>query len=417
MFTALPSILSPSRSLLLAFFLFLTPWTLAQRADLPPLPSQTQTAMQTVLDDAVTVQKYYPGIVFLVSKPGYATWIGKAGYAHIEKQDKLDGQEVFRAGSVTKTFTAMLALLLVDDPKYAAKINLDSPLSSLLPDCKTQLSKYPVDKITLRHLLNHTSGIYNYTRDCGFQDRYKNYPTSSSYPFPRLLEIANNNAPQSAYTPGSSWDYSNTNYLLLALIAERVTEKSFPDLINHYLLDNPKINLPRTTFPALDMLDMTDPNYANGYINWYQQAQKARCKYTGELKDQYILRTQLDSEYAWSAGSIIAPAADLGKWLRLVGSGQLLSTSLYHEQLKGVPMGPPERGLSYGLGLQITKNLFKHNENLIGHTGEISGFDSFAGYNKDDGTVLVQLINATVTDPQLKNQQPTFQKIMDLLYP
>ena len=391
-----------------ALLLFWSSVLFGQKTELPPLPAETQAQMQAVLDCAVNTKNLFPGIAFAVARPGYQTWVGVAGLSDVANNTPLKPEMIFRIGSVTKTFTSELILRLIDNPTYASKITLDTTLVTLLPDTATTLSNYPVNKITVRMLLNHTSGIYDYTNDCTFQDKYKNFPEKSPYSFADLIAIANANA--SSSTGMGVFSYSNTNYLLLAQISEAITQKAYPDQMNA-LIHSSEVGLPSTNSPQSGEFRMPSP-YTNGYINWCLHDKFSSCKYTGPAPNERSLRTNLDANYAWSAGDITSNGADLAKWIRLVGTGVLLKPTTFAAQLDGVPMGPG--GPLYGLGIMIIYNMFGYNETIRGHEGEISGFEAFAGFVTSDGTSLVQLINFTQSPGNPR--QPTFQKIMDILY-
>ena len=255
--------------LLLSFF-FVSQLVLAQPGPIP-LPSDLQARLQAVLDENVQ-NGYTPGVFFAVAKPGYIPWIGVAGNS--SEGVPLTQYDQVRIGSVTKTFTATAFLILMDTGRYG--LSLDATLADMLPEAAALLTNYKTDQITMRMLLNHTSGLYNYVQDCTFQNFYKNDPTNCPYALTDYLKIANLHPP--THDPGTHWAYSNTGYVLLGMVLEKVTSLPYwlfmSGLVPGYGLMNTQSPQPKD--------DLFVGPYAEGYINWsIYDASFAPCHFTG----------------------------------------------------------------------------------------------------------------------------------------
>jgi len=174
--------------------------------------------MQTYLDSLVNDGA--AGVLLHYRSPG-GTWIGTSGVAELGTDRPVDPDGWFRAGSITKTFTAVVVLQLVGE----GALKLDDPVTEWLPDLPASIS--------LRQLLNHTSGLYNYTDDLPepegiVRDRYVHRDPRDSLRVglekPRLFE------------PGASWSYSNTNYIALGLLIEALTGNAYGDEVARRIL-------------------------------------------------------------------------------------------------------------------------------------------------------------------------------------
>ena len=392
---------------LLLLFVALAPFSAAQNPTDPPLPAATTQQLQAILD-CYANNGYTPGVIYAISKPGFQTWYGAAGIASTTQM--MEAIDSVRIGSLTKTFTATLILRLIADGSYG--FTLDSTLASVLPDQAALLSTYATSDITVKMLLQHTSGIYNYVEDCVFQNHYKNDPINCPYGLEDYLKIANNHPP--TFAPGTSWSYSNTNYVLLGMLAEKVTNKPYHQLIDEMMAD-PAVNLPNTYAPPPGEYALPAES-SDGFINWAEyDASFAPCYFTGPAANTLVDQSLIVPEYAWSAGDIVSKSMDLATWIRLVGQGSLLPKPLYVEQITPYNTG---EGYGYGLGLQILYDFFNYDETIFGHQGQITGWDTFAGYiprvgPNRSGLVVVQLLNKTF--PVQGADTVIYQKVLDVL--
>jgi D-alanyl-D-alanine carboxypeptidase len=294
--------------------------------------------------------------VLLHFRSGGTSWIGSSGVAELGSDLPPDPEGSFRVGSVTKTFTAVVVLQLVGE----GRLRLDEPVGRWVPGMPNAIS--------LRQLLNHTSGLYNYTDDLPdpaglVRDRYLHHEPSEAVQVgldkPRLFE------------PGSSWSYSNTNYIVLGLVIEAVTGNSYADEVDERILR--PLALPFTFVPG-DEVWLPEP-HAHPYLT---------------IGDDVIDTAKYNTSQAWSAGAVVSTAPDLNRFYTAVMDGELLEEAEQQAMMAAVPV---DDGYSYGLGIE---RRLVNGHTLWGHTGGIFGYLTLS-YHSDD----VQLtLSYTGTSPE-----------------
>ncbi len=259
----------------------------------------------------------------------------------------------FRIGSITKQFTATCILQLAE----LGKLNLNDKLSKFFPD-------FPKgDSVTIHMLLNHTSGIADYTE----QKEFENVATLS-WPKDSMLSFFRNRP--YTHSPGTKFKYSNSGYFLLGCIIEKVSGQSYASYLQKYIFD--VLDMHNT---GIDRLDSIIPMHANGYS-----------------KEKNTIKPAAIISMAWpfSAGVLYSTTEDLYKWDRSLYDTTLLSSASKQK------MFTPGKG-NYGYGM-ITDSLENHYRNW--HNGGIPGFlTNISRYPNDDLCVIV-LAN---TDIQLSN--------------
>ncbi|MFE2145927.1 serine hydrolase domain-containing protein [Streptomyces sp. NPDC059456] len=258
-----------------------------------------------------------------------------------------DGQ--VRIGSNTKTFTAVVTLQLVAE----GKISLDSPVDTYLPGL---LHGDGIDgrHITVRQLLQHTSGIPDYTRSDLRPRPYE----------PReLVEIALGY--KADFAPGAGWAYSNTNYVLAGLIIQRVTGRPLAEEMERRIIT--PLGLRHTSFPAPGDTTLRGP-HPQGY---YQEAAGA------PLRDI----TEIDPSWAWAAGQLISTGSDLNRFFGALLGGRLLPKAQLDQMRTTVPAPYFGPGARYGLGL-VSRPLSCGGV-YWGHGGSFPGYETRGGVTED----------------------------------
>lgn len=196
-----------------------------------------------------------PGIVLLI-KDSSGLWVGSSGKADIENNIDMAPCTVSKVASITKMFMGTLTLMLVDE----GVLQLDTKISKWLPSEKIEKIEN-ADQVTLRQLLNHTSGIYDVITDQGFYLDLLNNP-EQHWTADHILEYVYNKP--AAFLPGDSTGYSNTNFLLISMIIESATGRSHADLLHEKIID--PLHLENTYYFYHDAL----PTYtAQGYFDLY----------------------------------------------------------------------------------------------------------------------------------------------------
>ncbi len=262
---------------------------------------------------------------------------------------------LWRMGSVTKTFVSAVILGLVKEGKVA----LTDPLSKWVEAVPK------TDGVTVRMLMNHTSGIFNYTEDPAFfADRLKKWTPRE------MVDLATKTDPY--FAPGADFHYSNTNYVLLGMIAEKAGGKKISALIRERALD--PAGLGATFFDGEESLVGT---MTKGF--------------TGTKDVTFVS----DMSGPWAAGAMVAPAIDLARWAStLYGTTKILDA----DQRKTLLADPASSG-SYGLGVVILKPAVTvGGGQALGHDGAIDGFATQMFWFEGKKTAVASIVNKTGGD-------------------
>jgi D-alanyl-D-alanine carboxypeptidase len=284
------------------------------------------------------------------------------GIGNLASREPMQVPNYMRIGSITKTFTATIILQLVDQHK----LGLDDPVSKYLPNVPNGAH------ITIRELLNMTSGLYSYSEDEGFQQALLADPYKVWRP-EELLAIAFNHKPY--FAPGKSWYYDNTNYVMLGSIIEQVTHLQATQAFQRYIFG--PLGMRQSSLPPLPSAAIPAP-HAQGYMYG--------TDFTG--KGPTFNVTDWNPSSAWTAGALISTLHDLKIWAKALATGQLLSVATQKERLTWSICAPRWLGKQqcYGLGV-IDFNGF------LGHDGQIPGYTSWLGYQPQNGATIIVLAN------------------------
>lgn len=268
------------------------------------------------------------------------------GISDISKSTPTNISMHFRIASVTKSFVSVAILILVDK----GLLTLDTNLSKFKFLKKINIENK--NTITVKNLLNMTSGIYSYTNDSEFVDRINRNPTME-FDTKTVLKMINNKP--AVDPPGIRFDYSDTNYVLLGYIIEEISGTTASKFITQEILA--KLELYNTYLPDKEM--NIRPEYLDGYTN---------------IDGAITKTTEFNPNIAWTAGSMISNIDDLKIWVRELGTGSLLSKKSFSELNTFVPilMGYP---IYFGLGVSNFKG-------SIGYHGAINGYNTSIYYNQ-----------------------------------
>ena len=296
-----------------------------------------------------TLHLGFPGILVKTYEGG-KTWGYAAGVADLSTKKPMKTDFHFRIASVTKTFTATVVLQLAGENR----LNLDDSIEKWLPGV-IQGNGYDAKQITIRQILNHTSGIAEYSRTKEadfFKHRNKSFTAED------LVKLGLSLPPD--FAPGKGWSYSNTGYVLLGILIEKVTGNSYAEEIENRIIE--PLELSNTFLPGNSSV-IPGTNHARGYF----QPDGA-----SELKDITYYNPSIGS----SAGDMISTADDLNKFFSYLLSGKLLKEQQLKQMLTTVPTGSAEI-VGYGLGIYETR--LPNGVSIWGHSGGIPGFSTFAG--------------------------------------
>ena len=291
----------------------------------------------------------------LVAENGKVVYKGAFGMANMEWNIPNTPDTRFRLGSITKQFTAMLTLQLVEQ----GKIKLDAKISDYLPDYRKDIG----EKVTVHHLLTHTSGIPSYTGQPGFFENVSRNPYKVS---DFVKKYASGNL---EFEPGSKFSYNNSGYFLLGAIIEQVTGKPYEQVLKQNILD--PAGMKNTGY---DHHDTIIPKRASGY---------------SKTPDGYTNALYLDMSIPYAAGSMYSTVEDLYLWDQALYTDKLLSA-----QSKELMYKPFLENYAYGW---VVRNAsFKQNDQpvqVIAHGGGINGFTTTIVRYPKEKNLIVMLDN------------------------
>jgi D-alanyl-D-alanine carboxypeptidase len=289
-----------------------------------------------------------------------------------------------RIGSITKTWTGTVILQQVQE----RKLSLDDPVSKFRPDVPGG------DHITIAELLNMRSGLYNYTETRELNEIGDRNPQKVWGP-DELLALAYSHLPY--FPPGTGYHYSNTNTVLLGLIAETLDAKPLSQVFEDRLFT--PLGLKDTLFPPTTSNAIPDPHpqgymYGNNVMTMgtpaavppeMQSAAKAGTLQPGD-------QTSLNPSWAWAAGAGISTVGDLATWVEALADGKLLDPDMQAKRIASLQSTNPAEPDAPQYGLGIVKY-----GGLYGHTGEVPGFNTFAGTDPEHKVTIVVWVNLEPT--------------------
>jgi D-alanyl-D-alanine carboxypeptidase len=324
-----------------------------------PLPKPDRSAVTALVRQAMADERI-PGVNVGVWIPGRGTYVRAFGTANRRTGAALRLRDHVRIASITKTFVATAALELVDH----GRLRLSDHLARFVRGIPNGR------KITVRQLLGMTAGVYDYTMDAGFTRRLDRNPL---LPFgPRdAIAIIRRHRPN--FAPGLRVEYSDSNYMLLGLIIEKVTHRPLARVIRRRVLA--PLRLGHTSFPATPAIPSP---FARGYY--------AGADGKGRLRDV----TAFNPGVAGAAGAMISTLGDLHRWAKALATGTLLRTTTQKQRLRfrTIP-NPGGPAVGYGLGIFTIAG-------FIGHNGAIFGYNTAAFYLPEArATIVVEANKST----------------------
>jgi D-alanyl-D-alanine carboxypeptidase len=299
-----------------------------------------------------------PGVLLLL-QDGTGTRVRVHGLADRDRAVPVRVGARFRVGSVTKTFVATVVLQLVAEERIRLGDTVEEWLPGLVPGGR---------RITVRQLLSHTSGLFDYVEDPRVFAPYARDPGHVWDPR-RLVEIAVSHPPP--FPPGRRFAYSSTNYVLLGLIVEQATDTSLEQQLQGRIFE--PLGLDRTSFSSV----FVGRNFVHGH-----RAPSHQGVVTGppvDISDQA-------ATWTWAAGAIVSSAEDLRRFFASLLAGRLLPPRLLREMETLVPAGRQR----YGLGLAVFPTPCG---DAWGHTGNVQGTVAVVWNRKDATRQVVLVVN------------------------
>ncbi|MET9886441.1 serine hydrolase domain-containing protein [Streptomyces sp. NPDC006430] len=352
-------------------------------AALKPIdPARFQTAVERAAKELMV-----PGAVVWLRTP-QGTFRAIVGTTELGTAKPPGTGDHFRIASNTKTMTAALINLLAQD----GALRLSDPVSAYVPGVPNGAA------ITIADLLKMRSGLYNYTSAPEFSAALDADPGKAWTP-QEALAIAFRRPPD--FPPGMAYAYSNTNYVLLGLVAEKAGGHPLAQQFRDRLFA--PLGMERTSLPAIDDRSLPAP-YAHGYMyggSAYALVDRpyptglSRAAREGWI--QPVDYTHQNPSYATAAGGAISTADDLGTWIRSLVTGKVLNAAAQQQWLHSLQSEDPAapEGQKYGYGISYQR--FGPNAAMYYHGGELPGFNSFIGHDPGNDVTLVIWTNLTLS--------------------
>ena len=295
-----------------------------------------------------------PGAAVIVVKDGEVLFAGARGMADLELGVPLTPDHVFRLGSITKQFTAAAIMLLEE----RGKLTVGDPITKHLPD-------YPTNgyEITIEHLLTHTSGIFSYTSIPGYMVGNE---IRADLTTEELVDVFDDL--EMDFGPGERWSYSNSGYVLLGAIIEKVSGQSYADFIEENIFEP---------------LGMTNSHYGGS------QLIPSRASGYQAIEDGYTNAPFLSMTQPHAAGSLLSTVGDLARWNAGLFGGELLTDESVARMTTEFTLNDGE-GTGYGYGLSVREI---DGTPVIDHGGGIHGFATYAVWIPGAKTYIALLCN------------------------
>jgi D-alanyl-D-alanine carboxypeptidase len=330
-------------------------------------PAKHGPGIQQELEALVHEQGGPPGVIVTLNRGDDAMDVYRAGVADLASREQPQPYDAMRIASVAKAFSGAVSLLLTG----WGMLGLDDTIAQRLPSLPASWGR-----VTLRELLQHTSGLPDYSAEPAFHEELAQDPHHIFAPN-QLLAYAASEPLQ--FPPGTQYQYSNSDNIAVALMAEAATGRTYEQLLS--ALVDTRLGLYRTSLPV--GYEMPRP-----YIHGYGIRD-------GQLKD---VSTEFTASASWASGGIVSTPWELNTFIRAYGGPHMLTEQVRQAQLAFIPGNSEPRGPgvnSAGLGI------FRYATRcgvVYGHTGNTSGYTQFAATSPDGRRSLTFSVNAQITE-------------------
>lgn len=330
----------------------------------PPLPGEVIHDLDSIFDRILGNYRFNGNV--LVALKGYPIFEYSKGYADLYKKDSLHINTPFQLASVSKGFTAMAVLIL----KERGMIDLDDTLQQHIPE-------FPFEQITIKQILQHTSGLQNYMY---YVDHY--WDDEKHITNEDVLKLMNQNSPSLNFMPGRRHYYNNTGYAMLALLVERVSGMPFHEFLRKNIFD--PLDMDHSFAWNLKNIN-TASNIATGFTRrgWHYR------KFNHDPLDEVL-----------GDKSIYSTVEDLLKWDQALYSNVLISDSLREEAFTKTRIGK-RREYNYGYGWRLKE---VNQKKVIYHHGLWNGFTSSLSRYIDDEVTIILLNNTNAPAASIVKQ-------------
>jgi D-alanyl-D-alanine carboxypeptidase len=367
----------------------------------PAAPAPPQAAALRARFETLAAELKVPGAAMVVRTPdGESATV--YGVRALGGSNPVTLADHVRIGSVTKTFTTTVVLQLAQE----GKLDIDAPVAEYRADVPNGKN------IPLTQLLTMRSGLYNYSESLELNRALDDDPGKVWTP-EELVALGLRHPPY--FPPGAGYHYSNTNTVLLGLIAEQVDRQPLGAAFQARLFA--PVGMRESSFPAADSNAIPAP-HPEGYMygtnvetmeaGGLPPDQRADG-FAGKIKPHDV--TEETHSWAWAAGGAISTAADLVSWGTALGNGSLLNAEWQRRRLESILPIDPKNPNSVGYGLGIARF-----GPMYGHTGELPGFQTFCGYDPERKNALVVWANLNAAPDGRPPASTIAQQLISLTY-
>jgi D-alanyl-D-alanine carboxypeptidase len=346
--------------------------TAAVRAQTKTDTTALRNALQAKLDEWHKAGNF-PGATLGVALPNGESFGLAVGFSDRDAKTPMKPTDRMLAGSVGKTFAAATALQLIKE----GKISLDDKIEKYLGR-EPWFARLPNAKeITVRQLMNHTSGLVRYEFKETFTKDLTANPDKVWKPAELIAYLFDEKAP---FEAGKGWDYSDTNYIVLGMIIERVTGKNFYDEANRRVIKPLKL---KDTIPQ-------EAPMMKGVIQGYAGAGNPFGGKDAMIENgKFVINPQLE----WTGGGYASTSQDLARWAKMMYEGKAYDASLLPQVLDGVAAPMLGKETKYGLGVIIRKT---QAGTSYGHSGFFPGYFTDIMYFPDRKIAIAVQVNTSV---------------------
>lgn len=310
----------------------------------------------------------------IVAKEGKVVFKNHYGYADFKKKTMIDENSVFQLASVSKQFTAAAILILQEK----GKLSIDDKVTRFYP-------AFPYEEVTVRQLLNHTSGLPKYFWLAEHKWDQNHLPSNQE-----MMDLMATNNVDRFFSPGASFDYSNTGYMVLASIVEKVSGKTYGDFVKANIFEPLDM---KNTFVYRFEQDAIVENQLAGY-RLYKR--RWHAKIGGTVNDRIV-----------GDKNIYSTTEDMLKWVQGLNSGKIVSESTL-TQMYTAGQTKYKRKVPYGFGFRIKET---ESEKIVYHNGKWNGFSTSLMQYPEDELVVITLEHSKYNS--MKNLNQTVRNIVD----
>jgi D-alanyl-D-alanine carboxypeptidase len=352
---------------------------------------EVKAQIQKKLDDWHAMANF-PGATLGVTLADGTSFGLATGYSDRVKKTKMKPGDMMLAGSVGKTYVSAVALQLIAD----GKIDLDAKISKYLGNEKWFNRLPNANDITIRQLMSHTSGLVRYEFKPTFMNDLKKDLYKVWEPIELVSYLFDEKAP---FKAGEGWEYSDTNYIVLGMIMERVAGKTYYEMAESQLLKPLKLNktIPQTG-PVLPGLI---PGYA-GADNPFGDEDEV-------LKDGKFV---FNPQFEWTGGGMVSNSIDLSRWAKYMYEGKAFDPKMLVEMFKGNDSPKLGKGAQYGLGVII---LPTRVGKTYGHSGFFPGYMTNMMYLPEHKIAVAIQVNSSVPKDIRRNPAGILVETLELL--